>query len=293
MTEIRYSIKDLENFTQIKAHTIRIWESRYGLLTPSRTDTNIRYYGEEDLKKILNINLLYTSGLKISKIAALTESEIISNSKALILEEDTDKQSEIDMLTVMILAFDGDAIKYYLDERLEKEELEDLYTTVVIPLLEKIGQLWQVNSIDIIHEHYFSNIFREFIINKTEGLKSPSRFEKTSILFLHDEEEHEFAILLYNYILKKHGYNCHNFGQNVPIKEIDTAYSQLMPDIVVTTFTALLSEKDFRVIEKELLKFIKNSEVIISGSQLDAFEFSFSKKLKHIRSIQELKLHLS
>ena len=163
MTEIRYSIKDLENFTQIKAHTIRIWESRYGLLTPSRTDTNIRYYGEEDLKKILNINLLYTSGLKISKIAALTELEIISNSKALILEEDTDKQSEIDMLTVMILAFDGDAIKYYLDERLEKEELEDLYITVVIPLLEKIGQLWQVNSIDIIHEHYFSNIFREFI----------------------------------------------------------------------------------------------------------------------------------
>ena len=105
MGNLRYSIKDLENFTQIKAHTIRIWEQRYGLLEPKRTKSNIRYYSENDLKKILNINLLYTSGFKISKIASLTESEIISEAKSRILVTALDKQSEIDALTLLILDF--------------------------------------------------------------------------------------------------------------------------------------------------------------------------------------------
>ena len=161
MASLRYSIKDLENFTQIKAHTIRIWEQRYGLLEPKRTDTNIRYYSEDDLKKILNINLLYNSGYKISKIALLSEEEIIEEAKSFILVTETDKQSEIDAITMLILDFNGSAIKKALGVELAKTKLDNMYEDIVIPLLNKIGQLWQVNSINIIHERYFSNIFRE------------------------------------------------------------------------------------------------------------------------------------
>ena len=97
---------------KINAHTILFWEQRYVLLTPKRTDTNIRYYSEDDLKKILNINLLYNSGYKISKIAQLSEEEIIAESKSLIL--DADKQSEIDVLTMLILDFKAGEIKKML-----------------------------------------------------------------------------------------------------------------------------------------------------------------------------------
>lgn len=288
MDEVRYSIKDLENFTKIKAHTIRIWEQRYRLLSPNRTETNIRYYDENDLKKILNINLLYNSGHKISKIASLSEAEIINASKALILEEDSKKQSEIDAITVLILAFNGDEIKKFLEEFSSSNSFEELYTCLVLPLLEKLGQLWQVNTINIIHEHYFSNIFKEFLIAKTHALSIPLRPVKNALLFLHANEEHEFGILLYLYLLKKSGYTCHYFGQKVPVMEVKLAFSQLNPEFVITTFTARITEKKFREIENELIILSKKSEVIISGSRLNYFDFSISKDLLHINSISEL-----
>jgi methanogenic corrinoid protein MtbC1 len=288
MANLRYSIKDLENFTQIKAHTIRIWEQRYGLLIPKRTHTNIRYYSEDDLKKILNVNLLYTSGYKISKIAQLSDKEIIKESKSLILVTETDKQSEIDALSMLILDFKGSEIKKALELELATSTLEDIYEKLVLPLLKKIGQLWQVNSINIIHEHYFSSIFREFLIANIESIKTKSDPLKPALLFLHDNEEHEFAILLYYYLLKKNGYDCHYFGRNVPVKEISSAFTHLSPHIVVSTFTAKISEKNFKKIETVLLEMSKKSQVIVSGSQLTNSNIKLSTDIFHIEKIDEL-----
>ncbi len=289
MAELRYSIKDLENFTLIKAHTIRIWEQRYGLLSPKRTDTNIRYYSENDLKKILNINLLYTSGYKISKIASLTESEIISASKAIILVEESEKQSEIDSLTLLILDFNGEEIKAVLENKYVSEGIENLYQFLVLPLLEKVGQLWQVNSINIIHEHYFSNIFREFLITKINALDINHDSSKKAMLFLHDNEEHEFSILLYYYILKKAGYLCYYFGQKIPIKEAFIAFAQIKPQLVATTFTAKLSDKNLEKITDVLVSFSKNSKVLVSGSQLSFIEPKLPKEILRIKTIDQLK----
>ena len=289
MASLRYSIKDLENFTQIKAHTIRIWEQRYGLLEPKRTDTNIRYYNEDDLKKILNINLLYNSGYKISKIALLSEEEIIEEAKSFILVTETDKQSEIDAITMLILDFKGSAIKKTLGVELAKTKLDNMYEDLVLPLLKKIGQLWQVNSINIIHEHYFSNIFREFLISNIEAIKTKPDPLKSALLFLHDHEEHEFGILIYYYILKSNGYNCHYFGQKVPVKEVTEAFTHIKPQIVVSTFKAKLSEKNFKKIETVLLDMSKTSLVIVSGSQLTNSNIKLASDLTHVKRINQLK----
>ena len=240
MTEIRYSIKDLENFTQIKAHTIRIWESRYGLLTPSRTDTNIRYYGEEDLKKILNINLLYTSGLKISKIAALTELEIISNSKALILEEDTDKQSEIDMLTVMILAFDGDAIKYYLDERLEKYEsksssaqLSELNQLATVFALVSVGEVNNVEPLVLELVNKGDNVQKDLLIlllaetQKNQGLIEQSLGYYGALISDYPQSPYlNRAIFEASELLGKLGHTEEQMSMLQALKESDGAYGE-------------------------------------------------------------------
>lgn len=289
MTNLKYSIKDLENFTQIKAHTIRIWEQRYGLLSPKRTDTNIRYYNEEDLKKILNINLLYSSGYKISKIAQLSESEIIEEAKSLILVTETDKQSKLDALTMLILNFKGAEIKKALKAELTKGTLDVVYSELVLPLLKKIGQLWQVNSISVLHEHYFSNIFREFLISNIDSIKTKPDPLKKAFLFLHDNEEHEFSILIYYYLLKLNGYDCHYFGQKVPVSDIHSAFSVIKPQLVVSTFTAKLSEKKFKKIESTLLEMSKKSQVIISGSQLTNSDIDVSPDLFHVKNIDQLK----
>lgn len=289
MSNLRYSIKDLENFTNIKAHTIRIWEQRYGLLSPKRTETNIRYYSEDDLKKILNINLLYNSGYKISKIAGLSESEIVENAKSIILSSASENQSEIDKLTLLILDFKGIEIKEFIENALKASNLVEVYENLFIPLLQKIGELWQVNSIGVIHEHYFSTIFRQQLISEIDELKTTIDPLKTALLFLHDNEEHEFGILMYYYLLRQNGYNCHYFGQKAPIEEVQKAHSQIKPQIVVSTFTAKISDKNFTKAFSVLESMSKSSQVIVSGSQLTKDKPAFSKSILHIKSIDQLK----
>lgn len=288
MSGIQYSIKDLEHFTQIKAHTIRIWEQRYGLLKPSRTETNIRYYSENDLKKILNINLLYNSGYKISKIAQLSEVEITEKAKSLILNSTTEYQSDIDKLILLILDFNGSKIEKFIADSCEKTSLLEVYKNLFLTLFQKIGELWQVDTINIIHEHYFSNIFRQFIISEIHKLKVKPLKSKKALLFLHDSEEHEFGILIYHYILKSYGYECHYLGQKSPINEVLTAVNQINPNLVITTFTTKISEKYLIKVTGLLDEIATGRKVIVSGNQLNNMTTNFNKSILKIDSIDQL-----
>ena len=91
---VAYSIKDLEHLSGVKAHTLRIWEKRYGIIKPCRTDTNIRYYNDHDLQNVLNISLLNRKGIKISKIAGMT-SDSIKQKVAEVTEVDTAFEDQI------------------------------------------------------------------------------------------------------------------------------------------------------------------------------------------------------
>ena len=285
-----YSIKDLENFTQIKAHTIRIWEQRYQLLTPSRTESNIRLYNESVLKKILNIKLLYTHGLKISKIAALSEEKIIEEAKKIITkpgDDESDKWTSTALL--LILDYDADKLVKLLKNELKKTPLEEVYLKNILPLMRTIGELWQVNTIGISHEHFFSNILKEILIASTHALPDTKKDAPKALIFLHDEEEHEFSVLLYQYLLKKDGYTCYYFGQKTPLSEVIEIQNQLQPEFIITTFTSYISQKDFNQIFNSLTELSKASQIIISGRQLNTLSFETTPSIHWVNSPDDLK----
>ena len=168
-----YSIKDLENFTNIKAHTLRIWEQRYKLLEPRRTSTNIRYYNDADLKKILNVNLLYNNDYKISRIAVMSDEEIISKAKEFLLKENNAPQEHVSGFIKMILELDEAALLAKLSDLNAKLGTENLYTDVLVDLLKRIGELWQVDALSVTHEHFFSNLLRDFFIQEIAKIPPP------------------------------------------------------------------------------------------------------------------------
>ena len=277
----RFTIKDLENFTGIKAHTIRIWEKRYKLLEPKRTETNIRFYDENDLKKILNINLLYNNSYKISKIALLREQEIFEASKSLILNT-SNSTSEVDQLTLAILKFEKEKV---LDifSRYSKNIFE-LYEKIIVPFLIKVGELWQVNSIQIIHEHFFSILFKEYLHEKITSLDATDKTNSNVLLFLHEKEEHEFTILLYYYLFKSKGYNCFYMGQSVPISDLEFAIPKIKPKYIFTSCIAKLEEKEFITIIDTLLTHATDSKIIMSGYQTSMYENLVPKSITLINS---------
>lgn len=288
MRKSQYSIKDLENLTSIKAHTIRIWEQRYDLLSPKRTDTNIRYYEDQDLKKLLNINLLYSNGLKISKIASLTDEEIIEESKKLIRKFSNEENSLVELIIMATIDLDTHKVYDILEESFKGKDIEDFYADTIIPLLHRIGSLWQLNSISVGHEHFFSNILREFILSKTAELPIPDKNSKKALLFLHEGEEHEISLFIYHYVLKRDGWNVIYLGARVPENDLEITYNQFKPDIVVTSFIATLSKEDFSKIVQKITSIVPEKDCIFSGYICNMYREEIPDKVRIIESREDL-----
>tara|TARA_R110002073_G_scaffold139232_2_gene289300 strand:- start:73577 stop:74479 length:903 start_codon:yes stop_codon:yes gene_type:complete len=217
----KFSIKDLENFTGIKSHTIRIWEKRYQLLEPSRTETNIRYYDGDSFIKLLNINLLYTNGVKISKIAELSETDLFLKAKELIANKAIE-QGAMNSFKLAMLNFDSMLFNEAYNKLLSDKSFREIFSEIFIPLLDAIGLLWQTKTITPVHEHFISNLISQKLHTNIERSLSNSYADSDNIfvLYLPFNEVHELGILYLHYELTLRGYHVIYLGQNIAIEQI-------------------------------------------------------------------------
>ena len=200
----KFSIKELEQLSGIKAHTIRIWEKRHKLIAPKRTTTNIRYYSDDDLKKIINVSLLNNHGVKISKIVKLSEEEL--NTEVFQLsEEKTNSEIHIDQLVLSMIDLEEEQFEKVLSRLTLKVGFERAILEVVYPFLEKIGVLWHTGNISPAQEHFITNLIRQKIIVAIDSLPIPSKLSKRAILFLPENELHELGLLFCHYITRQFG----------------------------------------------------------------------------------------
>src|SRR5688572_19276891 len=235
----QYSIKELEHLSGIKAHTIRIWEKRYALINPRRTETNIRLYSDNDLKKIINVSLLNTNGFKISRIAGMSEHEIIQ--KVLELSDARNDYSiHINQLMLAMVHLDEEKFETTLSGLFLRYNFEQTMTHIVYPFLEKTGVLWQTHNISPAQEHFISNLIRQKVIVGIDGLPLQSDGGKTALLFLPEHELHEIGLLFCHYMLRKHGFRTIYLGQAVPHTDLQKVYAEYRPDIMVTSLTTAI-----------------------------------------------------
>ncbi|RZM22202.1 MAG: MerR family transcriptional regulator [Pedobacter sp.] len=258
-----YSIKDLEQLTGIKAHTIRIWEKRYGVIAPGRTDTNIRYYSNEDLKKLLNIGLLNQHGYKISDISDMTEEEVAEKITSISLTQHDDFE---DRLMVSILDLDEVSFSKIIERLIIRHGFEGSMVNHIFPFLGRIGIMWQIGTINPAQEHFFSNLIRNKIIAATEQLPvSNSSQAKVVVLFLPEGELHEIGLLFYNYAFRKRGYKTIYLGQSVPYKSLERVYDTIHPSIVVTSVTNPTSPEAFSLACADICHQAENAKVYFAG----------------------------
>jgi DNA-binding transcriptional MerR regulator len=216
-----FTIKDLENISGVKAHTIRIWEKRYNLLEPKRTETNIRFYTPEDLTKLLNIVLLYNNNFKISKIAKMSEEDIILKSRELAIETATNDEA-IKTFKLSMFQFDKILFNNSYTSLLEKKSFREIFKDIFIPFLEHIGMLWHTETLLPAHEHFISNLIAQKILLNTENLQYHiDDTNKTYVLFLPENEIHEIGLLYLNYELVLRGFHTVYLGQSLPLNNLN------------------------------------------------------------------------
>jgi DNA-binding transcriptional MerR regulator len=230
-----YSIADLEKLSGIKSHTIRIWEKRYNIVSPERTDTNIRAYNDDQLKKILNISFLINNGLKISKIASLSLDEL--STKVISLTSSTDSfEAQINDFVICSLQFDEPLFDKTYNSLRKNHTLSYIYENIFIPTLRRIGALWSSGELFPAQEHFLSNLIKQKFYHAIEEAESTIKRGKKAYLFLPPWEDHDFALLYSNMVLKENGFDVVNVGKTISFESILQCVDKIKPDILFTTF---------------------------------------------------------
>lgn len=230
-----YSIADLEKLSGIKSHTIRIWEKRYSLVVPNRTDTNIRSYNDDQLKKILNVSLLIKNGHKISKVASFSPEEI-SNSVRKLTKSSEGFDPYINSFVISSIQFDEPLFQNTFDELSADYDLSVIYENIFIPTLRRIGTLWSSGELFPAQEHFISNLIKQKFYHAIESVPKSCRVNKKAFLFLPPWEDHDFALLYANLILKKIGFDVVNVGKTISYDSILQCIDKIKPDMLFTTF---------------------------------------------------------
>ena len=264
-----YTIKDLEQLSGIKAHTIRIWEQRYSFLKPKRSQTNIRYYSGDELKTILNIALLNQHGYKISKIDRMDEAEI--QYAVLTLSSIPAQEGRmINKLITMMVELNMHEFEVQLNKVIKDKGIEEALLRLIFPFLERIGILWVTNHVNPAQEHFVSNIIRQKILVGINDVEPKFKKQKSVILFLPEGEQHELGLLYAYYLMKKQGITTIYLGADLPLKDLQFVANLKQPDYIFTHLTnRSLSLDRFLAQFKKLLP---SFPIVISGKLTHAFE---------------------
>lgn len=270
----KFSIKDIEVLTGIKAHTLRIWEQRYQIVTPERSSTNIRYYNNEHLKKLLNINLLNNRGYKISELAKLSDHEINKEAQASTINESGNYPTQIQALTLQMVELNQIGFERVLSTAIMHLGLEEVVIHIVFPFLYNVGLLWQTGAITPAHEHFISNIIRQKLIVAIDG-QTPNFYDNSPkyLLFLPENELHEAGLLFANYVIQARGQRVIYLGQNIPMADVVSVYNIYKPDYILTSITSPLTNLDSisSFVSELALKF-EQAAVCFGGSQISSLE---------------------
>lgn len=264
----RFSIRDIQNLTGIKAHTLRIWEQRHGIIVPKRTDTNIRYYDGDDLKKALRVALLNQHGYKISRIQNMGEQEIDK-----ILKETVDRDfqfnNELNQLVETTIDMDIRRFEQLVDLHIENFGLEHAIEELLFKFMEKVGVLWMTNQLFPAQEHLISNVIIRKILLAIEHVHSHAvDTEPTYLLFLPEGEFHEIGLLYMHYMLIKERKNIIYLGANSPIDQVALVAKALKPDFLYTHITSVSNDFDLDKFLTKLSGIEYMKKIYISGSMI-------------------------
>lgn len=282
-----YTIKEIEALVGIRAHTLRIWEQRYNLPIPKRTETNIRFYDDEDLKLLLNVAFLNKCGIRISDIAQMSMDDMVS--KVMEYSENTPTLArQMQALTLAMLELNEESFDRLIATSILQMGLEKTMIHVVFPFMHAIGIMWQTGSINPAHEHFISNIIRQKLIVAIDGQSlSYQEDAKKFMLFLPEQEYHELGLLFASYVIRNRGHQCIYLGQNVPTSDLKAVYNVYLPDYVFTAITAPLQNSSVEDYINNLCSLFPESVVYATGGAV--LKQNITLKAANLRIIHDFK----
>ncbi|MEO9801832.1 MAG: MerR family transcriptional regulator [Reichenbachiella sp.] len=287
---ITYSVAQVEALTGISAHSLRIWERRFDFIEPFRTDTNIRYYSDDQLKKLINVGILLRNDHKISKVVAMKDAEIHDLVSKIVLQPNSSSEEDIKALAVCMIEMNELKFIEIYNAYIQRHGLLKTFVSLIYPFLNHVGVLWGTNKAMPAQEHFISNLIRQKLIAATDALPLGDKDAPDLLLFLLDGEDHEIGLLLANYIAREMGWRTYYLGQDVPSDNLISVTAQLKP---LAMFTMMISPRNakFEIMLGELLETI-GIPLLYSGNPTLLDPTAFDKKATYLNSPEAFIDHL-
>ena len=262
----KYSISDLEKFSGIKAHTIRMWERRYGVINPNRTQTNIRYYSEDDLMRLLNISILKQIGYRISKIANLSNEDLKNYVITNIIEADN-PEVHIETLVISMFSFDEYRFLKVLNGTIEKNGIEYTFEKVVMPLIDRLGLLCNEGMINPVQRNFIFNLIRQKLIVAIDELdaKEIRELSRRIIFFMPSAEWAEVILLYYSLIARMEGFEVLYLGTSIELDALKSGFDIREDDILFFSVNDKCTDDELKKVVPFLNENFEGALKIISG----------------------------
>jgi len=286
-----FSISQLEQFSGIKAHTIRIWEQRYGALHPSRSEGNTRHYNNSQLRRLLNIVSLMKADYKVSELCSMSDEKMFAliedSLKNTILAEDSN-QYFVNQLIIAGMNYDEIHFDKIFSNCVLRLGVKDTYINVIYPMLSRIGIMWSNDSIPASQEHFISNLIRQKLFTTIDGLPPAKSDDDSWVLFLPENEFHEIGLLMCHYIIKLAGKKSIYLGPNLPLETLSSVVKQTK----AKNLYLFLVHNDMVNKTQEYIDLLsetfKNNNIYISGNQSLLGQLKMTKRMHWIQSIKSL-----
>jgi MerR family transcriptional regulator, light-induced transcriptional regulator len=288
MMSSHYSIRDLEQLSGIKAHTLRIWEQRYNIISPKRTDTNIRLYDDSDLKLVLNIALLKDHGFKISEIAEMS-GETINREVMALTDKNIKFPEQIQALTIAMIDLDEERFEKIMSQNIIQSGFEQTMINVIYPFLNRIGMLWRTGSVTPAQEHFITNLIRQKVIVAIDG--QPNHWDEQTqkyMLYLPDGELHEISLLFANYLLRSRRQKVVYLGQSLPFADLVAAYQVHKPDYIFTILTSTPPQEEIQDYVYKLSQNLPESQILLTGYQVVGQDLNLPPNVEIVFRINQL-----
>lgn len=282
-----FTIKDLENISGIKAHTIRIWEQRYQFLKPQRTETNIRFYSNEELKKLLRISLLNKYGFKISLLDKMNEGELENKIHSL-TQLEAQQERIVNELVECMIEVDLERLESILEGYIQSKGIERTITQIIFPFMEKIGILWVTNHINPAQEHLVTNIIRQKLIVGIDSVVKEIKINKTVLLFLPEGEFHELGVLFVSYLLKCKGVSTIYLGANVPLRDVEYLVNLKKPTYIYSHLSSVGHSFNFDKFILAITKKFEGTPIILSGLLTNTYEKKIPSQITFKKTLAEV-----
>jgi DNA-binding transcriptional MerR regulator len=283
----RYSISDLEKLTGVKAHTIRIWEKRYGIISPERTDTNIRFYSVRDLQRLLNISFLNRHGFKISQISGMTDRDIETEVSRMSEKPGADEGYITDLVSA-VNDLDEDRFERILNASILKLGFEASFHEVVFPLAEKVALMWQIGKINACQERFVNNLIRHKLVVAIDGLVGQNESSgKNYLLYLPSGHYDEINLLYANYLLRKSGHHVIYLGPSIPLDHLRSFSNREGIHHVVVSINPGYTEKELDQYLKQLTSVFTSSKITVISLAFE-YQLPVSKEIDIISTYKDL-----